>query len=199
MTSNQIQKVYNQVAHLYNQDRKNLGNSKYLNKFLQLLPAKAHVLDLGCGNGLPIAEKLLKKGHLVTGLDFSEQQIFLAKKNCPRGEFLVADIANLQIDDYKVDAIVCYYTLFHLPRKDHGQFLKTFNSFLPLNGLLLITMGEKDFEGWHDFYGQKMWSSHYGPEQNRQLLKEAGFEILIDEIDFSNREQHQVIIARKIK
>lgn len=199
MSTAVIKKVYNQVAHLYNQDRKNLGSSKYLNKFIQLLPDQAEVLDLGCGNGFPVVEKLLKKGHLVTGLDISEQQIFLAKKNFPRADFQVADLADLHAGDYQADALVCYYTIFHLPRKNHLQLLKTFNSFLPVGGLLLITMGEKDFEGWHDFYGQKMWSSHYGPVKNRQILKEAGFEILLDEIDFSNREEHQIIIAKKVK
>jgi hypothetical protein len=59
-------------------------------------------------------------------------------------------------------------------------------------------MGDRDFEGIHDFYGVKMWSSHYAPAKNSQLVTQAGFEILLDEVDTSGREKHQIILAKKI-
>ncbi len=189
---------YNQVAAAYNHERDQLKSSKYLNKLLQHLPAEASILDLGCGMGIPIDRDLLKKNHLVTGIDIAETQIALAKKNCPTGNFLVKDISQLRPYEYRVDAVVSFYTFFHLPRTTHHQLLSTIATFLPKHGWLLITMGDRDFEGVHDFYGTKMWSSHYAPAKNFQLVTQAGFQIRLDEIDSSGREKHQIILAEKI-
>ena len=43
-----------------------------------------------------------------------------------------------------------------------------------------------------------MYWSHYGSEQNRKIIEKTGFEILLDEIDTSGDEKHQVVMARKI-
>lgn len=188
---------YEQMAKQYAASRHFLRSDQFVSKFEQHLPRQASVLDLGCGNGLPVASYLLKKGHLVTGVDISPTQIKLAQKNCPRGEFLVADIAELSYDQYKVDGVVCLYALFHLPRTLHLRILKTINSFLPIGGQLLLTMGDKDFEGTHLMFGAKMWSSHYGPNINSRLVKDAGFEIDLDEVSTSGQEKHQFILAKK--
>lgn len=50
-----------------------------LDWILEDLPkSKLHILDLGCGPGL-YAEELTKRGHKVTGIDFSENSICYAK------------------------------------------------------------------------------------------------------------------------
>lgn len=193
----EIRKVYNQVGETYHHDRLKLRTQRYVTKFLHMLSPQSYVLDLGCGAGIPVDDVLLQKGHLVTGLDISPQQVFLAKKNCPTGEFMVRDVLTLKPEEFAADGIVCLYTLFHLPRTQHGPWLKTIATYLKPGSPLLITMGEKDFEGWHDFYGHQMWSSQFGPDTNRQLLAEAGFEIEIDEIDRSNFEAHQIVLATK--
>ncbi|MFZ5376051.1 MAG: class I SAM-dependent methyltransferase [Patescibacteria group bacterium] len=191
--------AYDKVALKYLRDRAGFSSNKYLKKFLKILPKAASILDLGCGAGVPVDDLLIKNNHLVTGLDISRRQIDLARKKCPRGFFQVADVARLQPKQYQADAVVCLYTIFHLPREQHLEFLQTINSFLPISGPILISMGEKDFEGVHDFYGQKIWSSQYGPERNLELLNQAGFEIDLDEIDHRGREEHQIIIAHKLK
>jgi len=60
-------------------------------------------------------------------------------------------------------------------------------------------MASSEWEGIEDFYGVEMYWSHYGPEKNREIIERAGFEVILDEIDTSNRERHQIILARKIK
>ncbi|MHA0854387.1 methyltransferase domain-containing protein, partial [Serratia nematodiphila] len=41
----------------------------WLDRFLQLTPANARLLDLGCGNGAPIAAYFIEQGYRVTGID----------------------------------------------------------------------------------------------------------------------------------
>jgi hypothetical protein len=42
-----------------------------------------------------------------------------------------------------------------------------------------------------------MYWSHYGPEKNREIIERAGFEVILDEIDASRIDKHQVIMAVK--
>lgn len=199
MNTNLIKKTYNQIAHIYQKDRDSLKSNKYLHKLLQLLRPQSYVLDLGCGSGNPIDTELIKHDHLVIGLDISPVQIELARKNCPTGSFSVRDIQTLRLGEYSVDAVVSFYTFFHIPREKHLELLKKVNSFLPIGGLFLLTMGEKDFEGEHTMFGANMWSSQYGPQKNAQMLQDTGFEILLDTIDRTGNENHQILLVKKIK
>ena len=40
-----------------------------------------------------------------------------------------------------------------------------------------------------------MFWSHYGANKNRKLVENAGFKILLNEIDNSGNENHQILIA----
>jgi cyclopropane fatty-acyl-phospholipid synthase-like methyltransferase len=198
MNKDLIKQGYNQVVEDYVQNRNRLKSDKYINKLLQLMKPQSLVLDLGCGDGVPVDEMLIKKGHLVIGVDVSEEMIKRARKNCPKGDFQVLDMSNLRMKEYRVDAVVAMYSIFHTPRNEHGKLLEKINSYLPKGGLILITMGDREFEGMHNFFGVKMWSSHWGPKKNKELVEMAGFEVLVDEVDSSGGERHQVLMARKI-
>lgn len=65
-------------------------------------------------------------------------------------------------------------------------------------GLLLVTLGAREWEGTEqDFHGTTMFWSHYGKEKNLQLIREAGFTVLSDEIDTFGEERHLVVSAQK--
>lgn len=198
MNSSIVRDGYDKMANKYLSERDKLKTAKYLQQLIKYLPKNAKILDLGCGAGVPVDDILIKAGHEVTGLDISKEQIKLARKNCPRGDYVVADIAELKLNQYQMDAVVCFYTLFHLPRTEHKKLLMIMHSFLQKNGMLLVTMGDREFEGRHVMHGEEMWSSQYGTTKNIQLVKDVGFEIIMNEIDRSGGERHQIILARKI-
>jgi cyclopropane fatty-acyl-phospholipid synthase-like methyltransferase len=199
MSNDFVKQQYNKLAENYSAGRDIYKNDKYLEKLNSLLASNSTILDIGCGAGVPVDKYLLDHGHKVVGLDISEKQIELATKNLPHGEFKVEDMSELKEKEYSVNAVVSFYAIFHTPRETHGEILKKISSFLKINGLLLITMGSSDWEGKGDnFFGGEMSWSHYGKEKNREMVEEAGFEILLDEIDESGGEKHQVILAKKI-
>lgn len=186
------------MAKEYLADRARLKSSKYLQKFLKYLPKNSTILDLGCGAGVPVDDVLLKAGHTVVGIDISPEQIKLARKNCPKGQYLVGDIAELATGEYVVQGVVMLYALFHLPRTDHSRILGVIASNMIRGGILLVTMGDRPFEGEHKLYGQPMWSSQWGTAQNRQMVEAAGFRTILDEMDTSGGERHQIILAEKV-
>lgn len=199
MTKNLVRQSYNKAAKDYLKNRDQFKSNKYLEKLIKLLKPGNKILDLGCGAGRPIAKFLMDRGFKVIGIDISEKQIKLAKENVPQAEFHAKDMDELKKEEYKVDAVVSFYAIFHIPREKHQDLFKKINSFLPKGGLILVTMGSTDWEGTEsDFHGAKMYWSHYDAGKNKEIVKKVGFKILLDKIDRSGGEKHQVIIARKL-
>lgn len=198
MNMNQKVKAgYNLAAKNYSSKfRDQFKNEKHLAKLVEVLKPNSHVLDLGCGAGKPIDSYLISKGMKVTGIDLSEAQIELARSYVPDASYEVRDMSELKGDEYQVDAVVSFYAIFHTPRENHADLLKKFRSFLYSGGYLLITMGATDWEGKEDnFCGAEMYWSHFGADKNKELVKEAGFEILFSEIDDAGGEKHLIIFA----
>lgn len=199
MKNDFVKKGYNKIAKDYISNRDQFKNDKYLEKFTKLLQPNSLILDIGCGAGIPVDKYLIGKGHKVIGIDISEKMIELAKENVPGAEYAVRDMSELKVNDFKVDAVVSFYAIFHTPRTKHQDLFKKINSFLPEGGLILVTMGSSDWQGNEkDFHGTEMFWSHYGSEKNRELITTAGFKIIFDEVDLTEGERHQVILAKKL-
>ena len=198
MNTDLVKQGYNKIAERYTATRDQFSNVKYLEKLAELLKPGATVLDIGCGGGLPVDKFLTEKGFRVTGLDISEKQIELARKNVPQGTFEVKNMVDLQNGEYQVEGVVSFYAIFHTPREQHQELFKKINSYLPRGGYILVTMGAGEWEGEeNDFLGTKMWWSHYGQDKNLEIIKDAGFEIILNEIDASGGERHLTILAEK--
>lgn len=188
---------YNQITKQYLAERDKLKSGKYVQKLLKLLPKKSTILDVGCGAGIPVDDVLLKAGHFVLGIDISSKMIELARKNCPGGSYLIKDMLELRNEEMQLEAIVAMYSIFHIDRDKHEQLLKTLVSLVKRGGYLLITMGDVDFEGEHELYGVKMWSSQWGTAKNREIIHKLNSEVLIDDLEKSGGESHQVFLLRK--
>jgi len=198
MSKDIVKKGYDRIAQRYMDVRDQFVNNRYLENFNSRLKPASLILDLGCGAGKPIDRILVNRGHKVIGIDISKKQIKLAKRNVPEARYVVKDISSLQKEEYKVDAVISFYTILHIPRETQQELFYIINSFLPEGGLVLVTMGSSEWEGIEDFYGVEMYWSHYGPEKNREIIEKAGFEVILDEIDAIRKEEHQVIIAKKL-
>lgn len=196
MNTTMVKNGYNTIAERYLKAR-DLGSEKYVRKLMRHLSKGSTIFDVGCGAGVPVDDLLIKAGHFVKGIDIAENQIKKARKLCPAGEYWVMDVLDYEAGEEKVDAIVCLYTLFHVPRGRHGEVIRTFSDSLTRGGLILITMGDVEFEGITDFHGAKMWWSQWGREKNLQLVRQAGFQLIEEEIDVTGGERHQIILARK--
>ena len=205
MSNDLVKNGYNKAADSYLKSKRlfrkeKSRNEEYLVKLTGLLKNGSTILDIGCGSGIPVDKYLVEKGFNVIGVDISERQIELAREKVPEGRYEVVDMSLLKQGEYKVDAVVSFYAIFHIPRKVHGKLLKTINSFLPVGGLMLITMGSSDYEGVEEnFHGVRMFWSHYNSDMNRHLVQAAGFEVIIDNVDTHGWERHQVILAKKTK
>ena len=191
---------YDRIARLYAGRRDWQSSTPHLQRLNERLAKDSLILDLGCGAGLPVDRWLVDHGHRVIGLDISREMLALARRNVPQATYQQRDMANLKEGDYVVDAVVCFFALFHVDRSRHGRLLRCVRSYLPRDGLLLLTTGRTDWEGEEGFLGAKMAWSHFDRATNRSLIEAAGFEILSDDLHrgnaFADKDWHPIFLAR---
>jgi SAM-dependent methyltransferase len=148
----------------------------------QRLTPGSTVLDLGCGNGLPTARQLARTFE-VTGVDLSEAQIELARRNVPEATFVVGDLAAVDFAAASFDAVVALYSITHVPRAEHAALFAAIARWLRPGGWLLASLGATDDPGWTgEWLGVPMFFSAWDADTNRELLREAGFVLEVDEV-----------------
>jgi SAM-dependent methyltransferase len=144
----------------------------------QQLPAGARVLDLGCGSGLPTAKQLLEAGIEVVGIDESSAMLDLAQQQAPGGRYLHQDLRDFD-DLGEFDAVVAFFALLMLPRADIPALLEKCREHLRGPKLLLVSMVHGDFDFFPvSFLGAATNVSAYPPDKLRDVVSEAGFEVL---------------------
>ena len=139
----------------------------------------SRILDVGCGSGVPVVKELADN-FSVTGIDISSSMIAMARKNIPSARFIHADVMETEFPAGSFDAIVSYYSVFHIPRQEHRELFQRFARWLRPGGLLLFTVARYDDGPGYtedDFYGGTMYWSNFGPETYRKILHETGFEV----------------------
>jgi 2-polyprenyl-3-methyl-5-hydroxy-6-metoxy-1,4-benzoquinol methylase len=89
----------------------------WIERFMRLLPARARVLDLGCGGGVPVAVSLAAHGFRITGVDSSPTLISLCRSRMPDQEWIVGDMRSVALGR-RFDGILAWDSFFHLRPDD---------------------------------------------------------------------------------
>ena len=90
--------VYERNARLFDSERsKRLEEKGWLDRFSDLLPKRAKVLDIGCGAGEPIAQYLISQGFEVEGIDFSEAMLGIVRGRFPNQHWHLMDMRELSL------------------------------------------------------------------------------------------------------
>ena len=195
--SSLVEQGYNKIAKAYYTHRDlNKFNSE-LEQLISLLPKEAHVLDVGCGAGIPTAKFLIKRGINVTGIDLSDSMLSMARENVPEAKFIKMDINKISFEENMFDGLISVYTLFHIPKQNHFSIFKKFFELLKPGGILLINTGVSESEGMSNFFGVPMFWSNYNPKTTLDLIKKAGFSILFEDILERGGEYQYWIYAKK--
>ena len=187
---------YDKIAELYNRDRHIFNNEPELSFFIELLPRKARVLDVGCGAGFT-AKFLVENNCSVVGIDISTEMLKLARKRVPEVEFLEMDMSDLSFPTDSFDGIVSLYAIFHIAKEKHFSLFQNFYNLIKPRGIIFFSIGTDEWEGTEEYYGTKIFWSNYNSEKTLSLVKDAGFEIILEEILERGGEKHYWIFARK--
>jgi len=94
------------------------------------------VLDAGCGTGY-LSKQLRERGALVTGIDFSERMIAIARRQYPGIEFRVDSCSGLgTVHDAQFDLVIANYVLMDTP--DLEGTMRAFHRVLRAGGLAVV-------------------------------------------------------------
>lgn len=193
---------YNRIADDYLAARtRSPDQIRLLDDLAGRLPENASILDAGCGAGVPVTE-ILSARFDVTGVDFSEAQIDLAGKNVPSARFICQDMTRLDFPEGTFDAICSFYAIIHVPREEHKPLLINFHRMLKPGGYVLLCLGAENLKDdiEEDFFGARMYWSHFDSDTYLQMLKETGFLILWSKIvadETCEGSGHLFVLAQK--
>ncbi len=144
----------------------------------------ARVLDLGCGNGVPVARDLAAAGFDITGVDLSGEHVRRAREAVPRATFFVGDMLTVELADASFDAVVSLYAIDQVPRERHADVFRRIRRWLRPGGLTLVAIEDTDEPGIvGDWLGARMFFSTFPAWQERRLAEEAELEVLAAEVE----------------
>ncbi len=200
-----VERGYNSCAAAYDEARKE-ETEQALAMLMDRMDNGAVVLDVGCGAGVPVVRELARR-FIVTGVDISGMMVDRARVNVPEGTFIHDDIMSVDFLPSHFDAVVAFYSVFHLPREEHVELLRSIYRWLKPGGYLMATVSVWNESAYteDDFFGVTMYWSNYGLEEYKEILERLGFDLLevtivghgYDETHQTPEERHPLVFAQK--
>jgi N-acetylglucosaminyldiphosphoundecaprenol N-acetyl-beta-D-mannosaminyltransferase len=220
----EVRETYDTIAADFDRTRQRVWPE--FDKFTDYLPSEAKILDIGCGNGRLLKYLKDKDYHSYLGVDNSKELLELAKEqhSGKKDHFKVGDQTGIPVEDGSHDVVFSIAALHHIPsRALQLKAMGECHRALTPNGVLLLTVW--DLYRWkslpyyfHAFirsiftlgnysrrdlfvpWGKKNPKMRYCyafmmPEL-RELLSDAGFEIMSSWTVGTGKSGNHVIVAR---
>ena len=200
-----LKETYNRIADDWHKDkRKNTWWMPGTDKFISFLKAGNTVLDVGCGPGLK-SKYLGDRGFTVTGIDFSDTLIEIARKEVPDAEFFVLDMRDVQSLPGRFDAVFAQASLLHIPKREAGQVIHGLASKLKPPGYMYIAVKgiwqdgiEEHILKEEDYgYPYERFFSYYSMEELKGYLTDEGLEVIDESSTHVGHTDWLQIIGRR--
>ncbi len=176
--------AYNNSASAY-EDKfsKNLTYRNHALSFSSFFAEGSSILDVGCGPGLNSA-LFAEKKMSVTGIDFSEEMVRLAEKNCPEGIFHNKSVEELDTDK-KYDGICLSFIIVHLENKQVEELINTLPHLVKEGGRVYISFmtGKKPGYELSSFAKDEIYYNYFEVDYIISLFSENGFKLLSSDKD----------------
>ena len=170
---------YDLIADWYATERRAPTGVPELEALVARLPVGAAVLDVGCGNGIPLTSLLVAAGCTVLGIDSSPRMLERFRRNCPGTPFICGPIQSADLHGRTFDAAVAWGVIFHLPHDEQRSAIAKIASVLSPGGLLLFTSGDQDGEKEGDpMNGVPFHYWSFSVDGYRELLRANGLTLL---------------------
>lgn len=156
---------YNKHAAQYYDNTVELNMEEILERFIELLPEDAEVLDLGCGSGRD-SLYMLENGFDVTAIDGSEELCELASIHIGQ-DVLFMNFEEIEFVDV-FDGVWACASLVHIEKNKIKQILDKIFRSLHEEGILYFSVLEGEFEGVRN----GRYFSDYRTKELRELLED---------------------------
>lgn len=173
------QQVYDASASRYHDRFRDY--SAYREKVLEFvagIPRGGTVVDLGCGSGAN-ARLMCDAGLRVTGYDFSEAMLEIARRECPEAEFVRADLRALP-ETGAFDAVLASFCIVHFDDDEARTFLKALPGLMKPGSTLYLSFMEGREPGWQSpsFSEEPLFYNYFDRDWIVEILSAAGLELV---------------------
>jgi SAM-dependent methyltransferase len=160
-------------------DRQNSSwnDKSWHDRFIEVLPEKAMVLDLGCGGGRPVAQHLAEAGLKVVGVDSSPAMISLCRSRLPDHQWIVADMRTLSLAR-RFDGILAWDSYFHLSCDDQKRMFDIFKAHASSHATLMFNTGAMFGEAIGNYRGDPLYHASLDVTEYEALIAKSGFEVI---------------------
>ena len=187
--------IYERQAEGFDRHRgKTLMERAWLEKLCAFVPEGGRILDLGCGAGEPVAGYLIEGGYAVTGVDFSDAMLDLARNRFPQARWINADMRTLGLDE-RFDAIVGWDSFFHLTRDEQRALIPLLAQHLSPGGAVLLTVGPEEGEVAGTVEGETVYHASLSREEYASLFQANGLGLTHYVAEDPDCDYHSVLIA----
>ena len=200
-----LKSTYNKIADDWFKDHlKDTWWIEFADRFLSVLPPHASILDIGCGPGVK-SEYISSKGFRVTGMDFSEKMIEIAKREVKGVDFFTGDIYDLDLYQNKFDGIFAQAVLLHIPKEKVTEVLEKFKNKLNPNGILCLAVKEirhkvdSELLVENDYgYEYERFFSYFTLSEIEEYIEKADLRLIWGNIANSGKTSWINVMAQKI-
>ena len=197
-TPTNTQDVYERRAADYDAQRSRaFFEARWLSRFADSLPEGGRVLDVGCGGGEPIAGWLIREGYQVTGTDFSEAMLEIARGRFPDGDWRLSDMRALDLED-RFHGIIGWDSFFHLTPDEQRETIPRLARHLLPDGVLMITVGPIAGEVTGTVGGEIVYHASLSVGEYAQVMDDAGLRLIAYMAEDPYCDFHTVAMARKL-
>lgn len=171
----------------------------WLEDIVRQVPNDRRILDLGCGGGVPVAQRL-STNYRVTGVDISPVQIAKARAAAPMAEFICGDMCAIELPPHSLAAVVALYSIIHVPLSEQPELFRRIAQWLAPGGFLLAALGHTSWTGfeerWLGVEGATMYWSHADASTYERWLTDLGFSVIKKQFIEEGSGGHTLLLAR---
>ncbi|WP_413727205.1 class I SAM-dependent DNA methyltransferase [Sodalis sp. RH19] len=173
-----ILSLYQRHADAFARQRsRTLVEKSWLDKFITAIGGEGHILDIGCGNGQPIAGYFIQLGFQLTGIDGATAMLDRARARFPAQRWLALDMRKLALGETFAD-LIAWDSFFHLTQRDQQKMFPIFARHSHPGSALMFTSGPGKGIAMGQFEGEPLFHASLAPEEYRALLDAHGYDVI---------------------
>ena len=157
------------------------------------LPPSGSILDLGCGNGVPVSQCLIEEGFEVFGINASPRMVEAYRKRFPHSRVACEDVLSSSFFDRMFDGVVAWGLLFLLRADAQLELIRRMGTIAKTGGRVLFTAPSQECS-WTDLQTGRE-SLSLGAQTYEASLRAAGLE-LVQELEDSGQNHYYDSVKR---
>jgi 2-polyprenyl-3-methyl-5-hydroxy-6-metoxy-1,4-benzoquinol methylase len=171
---------YDLIADWYARDRTHLTGLPEVQALADSLAPGASVVDVGCGNGIPLKRFLVEAGFDVLGVDSSPKMLERFRTNLPNTPAVCGKVQLFDFRGRLFDAAISWGVIFHLTPAEQGQVFAKMADVIKPGGLFLFTAADQEGDGYIEGTMDGVVFRYFasGLKSYRDLLHEHGFTLI---------------------